>query len=265
MPSLPDIPAADFTWDQSHVGSYDPVTASTFASLISNTTGGTGPGATTGEQTAEGLASTDVLGGIMEQKKWGPQGGAPMFNTPNCESRHCVDQRALTDTRSLASLVPDGRRAESYIALLRQCRRSHDGYSIRSQSDASYQPPFGSRLAKRLVAVQIQLFGRHANVSSGVNPSADALRVALLGIGAIHQAFLLARSGVSTAQTATMFQYASNLRDTGKEMVRRAAVDGTGARSDAALGASTALATIDIFFGGGNWMDNFKLAKEMIA
>ena len=99
----------------------------------------------------------------------------------------------------------------------------------------------------------------------GVNPSADALRVALLGIGAVHQAFLLARSGVSTAQTATMFQYASNLRDTGKEIARRAAPDGTGAGSDAALGAGTALATIDIFFGGGNWMDNFKLAKEMIA
>jgi hypothetical protein len=31
-------------------------------------------------------ASTDVLGGMMEQKKWGPQGGAPMFNTPNCRS-----------------------------------------------------------------------------------------------------------------------------------------------------------------------------------
>ena len=99
----------------------------------------------------------------------------------------------------------------------------------------------------------------------GVNPSADALRVALLGIGAVHQAFLLARSGVSTAQTATMFQYASNLRDSGKEMVRRAAADGTGAGSDAALGASTALATIDIFFGGSGWGDNFKLAKEMIA
>lgn len=80
-----------------------------------------------------------------------------------------------------------------------------------------------------------------------MNPSADALRVALLGIGAIHQAFLLARSGVSNQQTAAMFQYASTLRDTGKEMVRRAAHTGT---TDAALGAATALATIDIFFGG---------------
>lgn len=98
-----------------------------------------------------------------------------------------------------------------------------------------------------------------------MNISADALRIALLGIGAIHQAFLLARSGVSTQQTAAMFQYASNLRDTGKEMVRWAAADKTGSKSDAALGAGTALATIDIFFGGSGWQDNFKLAKEMVA
>jgi hypothetical protein len=98
-----------------------------------------------------------------------------------------------------------------------------------------------------------------------MNPSADALRVALLGIGAIHQAFLLARSGVSTAQTASMFHYASNLRDTGKEMVRRAIMEPSGARSDAALGAGTALATIDIFFGGSEWGDNFARALQMIG
>lgn len=116
-------------------------------------------------------------------------------------------------------------------------------------------------------------YGVHAN-KTGVNPAADALRVALLGIGAIHQAFLLARSGVSTVQTTAMFQYASNLRDTGKEMVRRAVRDqpgndsepgqSPGGMSDAALGAGTALATIDIFFGGGGWQDNFDLAKEMV-
>ncbi|WWD15837.1 hypothetical protein CI109_100261 [Kwoniella shandongensis] len=99
----------------------------------------------------------------------------------------------------------------------------------------------------------------------GMNPSADALRVALLGIGAIHQAFLLARSGVATSQTAAMFQYASTLRDTGKEMVRRAVAAGPGVFSDAALGAGTALATIDIFFGGAGWKENFKLAKDMVA
>ena len=99
----------------------------------------------------------------------------------------------------------------------------------------------------------------------GMDYAGDALRVALLGIGAIHQAFLLGRSGVSTTQTTAMFQYASNLRDMGKELVRRAASESTGARSDAALGAATALGTIDIFFGGGGWTDNFNLAKEMVA
>lgn len=98
----------------------------------------------------------------------------------------------------------------------------------------------------------------------GANPAADALRVALLGIGAVHQAFLLARSGVATVQTASMFQYAANLRDTGKDMVRRAALDATSAQSDATLGAATSLATIDIFFGGTGWQDNFVLAKAMI-
>lgn len=89
MPSLPDIPADDFAWDQSHVGSYDPATASTFASLINNTGTAASSADIADEQAAaaaaEGLAATDVLGGIMEQKKWGPQGGAPLFNTPNCE------------------------------------------------------------------------------------------------------------------------------------------------------------------------------------
>jgi len=99
---------------------------------------------------------------------------------------------------------------------------------------------------------------------SGTNKPADALRVALLGIGAVHQAFLLARAGGNHVQTAAMFQYASNLRDTGKDMVR-AAVEGGGVLADAALGAATSLATIDIFFGGGEWQDNFNLAKEMIA
>ena len=99
----------------------------------------------------------------------------------------------------------------------------------------------------------------------GSSPACDALRVALLGIGAIHQAFLLARSGISTSQTATMFQYAAGLRDTGKEMVRRAMISPGGAQSDATLGAVTSLALIDIFFGGSSWRENFEYARQMIA
>jgi hypothetical protein len=105
MPGAGDIPQGDFTWDQSYVGSYDPATASTFASLINNTAGGSGSGSgkegssVEGPQPAAGgstgsgsgasisasASASDVLGGIMEQKKWGSKGGAPMFNTPNCE------------------------------------------------------------------------------------------------------------------------------------------------------------------------------------
>lgn len=100
----------------------------------------------------------------------------------------------------------------------------------------------------------------------GTNLAADALRITLLGIGAVHQAFLLARSGVSTTQTTATFQYASNLRDMGKELVRRATLpEGGGIASDAALSAGTSLATIDIFFGGSGWQENFALAKRMVA
>ena len=100
----------------------------------------------------------------------------------------------------------------------------------------------------------------------GTNLGSDALRVALLGTGAIHQAFLLSRSGVSGHQVTAMFRLASQLRDEGKNLVRRAMSVGTGgAVSDAALGAATALASIDIFFGGKGWSDNFGLAKDMVA
>lgn len=99
----------------------------------------------------------------------------------------------------------------------------------------------------------------------GMNPAADALRVTLLGIGAVHQAFLLARSGMNTVQTTATFQYAANLRDMAKQMVCRALDDPAAAASDAALSAATSLATIDIFFGGEHWLDNFAVAKRLVA
>lgn len=113
---------------------------------------------------------------------------------------------------------------------------------------------------------KLPVLSRQGVDPAGHNPSADALRVALLGTGAVHQAFLLARSQVNALQTASMFQHASTLRDTGKAMLRRAcSTPGGGAGSDAALGASTALATIDIFFGGSGWQDNFNLARDLVA
>lgn len=100
----------------------------------------------------------------------------------------------------------------------------------------------------------------------GSNVACDALRTTLLGIGAVHMAFLQAKANVSTATTTAMFQYAANLRDLGKEKVRLASSAAGGAStSDAALAAATSLATIDIFFGGQGWEDNFALAKRIVS
>ena len=86
MPQVPDIPAGDFTWDQSQVGSYDPNAAATFMSLMNG--GNTSTANSTAASTPVGEdvgPSSDILGGMMGEKKWAG-GGAPMFNTPNCMS-----------------------------------------------------------------------------------------------------------------------------------------------------------------------------------
>ncbi|WWD01492.1 hypothetical protein V866_008436 [Kwoniella sp. B9012] len=205
--------------------------------------GGTGSSSSTSTNTnydsglalGTGLASSgeQYLAGQIGKQDWTTSegGGAPMLTTPNF-------------------LLPWFPTAEERSLILHYCANA-----------ASLMMAIPSGL-NPMLAINLPLA---LDSPRGLNPSADALRVALLGIGAIHQAFLLARSGVATSQTAAMFQYASTLRDTGKEMVRRAVRNGDGAMSDAALGASTALGTIDIFFGGSGWMDNFNLAKEMVA
>ncbi|WVQ71577.1 hypothetical protein IAR50_001117 [Cryptococcus sp. DSM 104548] len=184
------------------------------------------------QSSADGSAqnvSREAFTADASKQLWGSeQGGAPMLATPNF-------------------LLPWFPTAEERSLILHYCANA-----------ASLMMAIPSGL-NPMLAINLPLA---LDSPRGMNPSADALRVALLGIGAIHQAFLLARSGVSNSQTAAMFQYASTLRETGKEMVRRAARTGA---TDAALGASTALATIDIFFGGANWQDNFNLAKDMVS
>jgi hypothetical protein len=87
MPQVPDIPAGDFAWDQSQVGSYNPSAAATFMSLMnggntSTSNSNTAASTPVGEDVGP---SSDILGGMMGEKKWAG-GGAPMFNTPNCMS-----------------------------------------------------------------------------------------------------------------------------------------------------------------------------------
>jgi hypothetical protein len=100
MPQVPDIPAGDFTWDQSQVGSYDPSAAATFMSLMNggNTTTSTAASTPVGEDVGP---SSDILGGMMGEKKWAGGGGAPMFNTPNCMS-----PLPSSSTLSLSTYLP---------------------------------------------------------------------------------------------------------------------------------------------------------------
>lgn len=159
MPTLPDIPAADFAWDQSHVGTYDPSAAATFVALLNgggeasastNTSAAPSPAGAGLNDLQSGLsASADLIGGIMEQKKWGPQGGAPMFNTPNCELFCSIGEGKTELMSSLVALVPNGRGAQSDSTLLCQRGRSDDGHSIRLEPDASYQSPLSPRFSQR--------------------------------------------------------------------------------------------------------------------
>lgn len=99
------------------------------------------------------------------------------------------------------------------------------------------------------------------NMPRGADSATDALRISLLATGAVHQAFLLARSNANATQTNAMFQYAANLRDAAKNMMRQA----SGATSEAALSACSSLASLDILFGGTGWQENFELAKSIVA
>lgn len=98
----------------------------------------------------------------------------------------------------------------------------------------------------------------------GCNAASDALRVALLAVGAVHQAFLLSRSGTITAQSTEMYHLASAIRVMGKQMVGRAAADPITMRSEATLGAAATLALVDMLFGGHDWEPNFNLARSIV-
>ncbi|BEJ11053.1 hypothetical protein CspHIS471_0104750 [Cutaneotrichosporon sp. HIS471] len=89
----------------------------------------------------------------------------------------------------------------------------------------------------------------------------DALRLALLGADAAHQAFLQARGGQPTSETAGLAA-ASSLREEGKDMVGVAVSRGDA--SDATIAAATSPSTIDIFLGGAGWEPNFALAKRIV-
>jgi hypothetical protein len=130
MPQVPDIPAGDFTWDQSQVGSYDPSAAATFMSLMNGgntSTSNTAASTPVGEDVGP---SSDILGGMMGEKKWAG-GGAPMFNTPNCMSSSLPifsrrPSRLLTVLVLIPVLLPWFPTAEERSLILHYCANAAD-------------------------------------------------------------------------------------------------------------------------------------------
>ncbi|KAJ9096329.1 hypothetical protein QFC21_005149 [Naganishia friedmannii] len=98
----------------------------------------------------------------------------------------------------------------------------------------------------------------------GKNKAVDALRLSLLGVGAIHQAFLFAKNQSALSQTSSLLSRARTLREAAKDMLIAASQDAEMAKHDAAIAAGATNALIDIFFGGTRWEDNFMLVKDLI-
>ncbi|KAH7929898.1 hypothetical protein BV22DRAFT_1080190 [Leucogyrophana mollusca] len=102
------------------------------------------------------------------------------------------------------------------------------------------------------------------NRPPGSDTSAEALRMALLGVAAIHQSFLLSQNEVTRRGGDDMLQMAHSYRMNSKRLLARACATAEGAQSDASLAASLAISLMDIFSGGRNWSKNMDLAKTLV-
>lgn len=82
----------------------------------------------------------------------------------------------------------------------------------------------------------------------GSDSAVESLRMALLGTAAIHQSFLLSRSGVCHGQGGAdeVMQLANTFRAKSKQLLVTTCSTSEGARSDAALGAAVAIVLIDV-------------------
>ncbi|KAG8988346.1 hypothetical protein FRB90_002814 [Tulasnella sp. 427] len=128
-------------------------------------------------------------------------------------------------------------------------------------------PPTSPDATGQLALAQQQngfVFGSEGNQS--LNASIEALRLSLLGVAAIHQAYLLAKSGdVNREAASNMWKLAANLRVMASRSLGLAVSTIEGCRSDAALGACVSIALIDIFAGGYNYASNLDLGKTLIT
>lgn len=76
--------------------------------------------------------------------------------------------------------------------------------------------------------------------------SAEALRMALLGVASIHQSFLLARGGSTQYGADEMLQLSHSYRMSSKQLLAKACTTVEGVQSDASLAASIAIALMDV-------------------
>lgn len=80
----------------------------------------------------------------------------------------------------------------------------------------------------------------------GSDPSTEALRMALLGVAAIHQSYLLARCSSTSDGAQAMQQIAHQYRTNSKLHLAKACSTVVGTQSDASLAASLTIALIDV-------------------
>ncbi|EMD37894.1 hypothetical protein CERSUDRAFT_114532, partial [Gelatoporia subvermispora B] len=98
----------------------------------------------------------------------------------------------------------------------------------------------------------------------GSDPAVESLRVAMLGVAAIHQSFLMSRSGASQGGAEQVRRLATSYRAKAKQLLATASATSDGIQSDAALSAGVAIALIDIFSGGQNWSRTLDMTKGLI-
>jgi len=100
----------------------------------------------------------------------------------------------------------------------------------------------------------------------GSDLAVESLRMALLGTAAVHQSFLLSRSGGCQGQAGAdeVLEIAHGFRTKSKQLLHAACQSPEAAGSDAALGAAVAIVLTDIFCGGQNWHRTLSLAKTLI-
>lgn len=80
----------------------------------------------------------------------------------------------------------------------------------------------------------------------GSDHSTEALRMALLGVAAIHQSYLLTRNGASPNRASEMAQLAQGYKMNSRTQLMKACSTAVGVHSDASLAASIAIALMDV-------------------